>query len=203
MAGLALAPSASAQWSNPAAQPFIQRVALTDFQLLETNNDLVLSPDHELVLAFTNVRGPNAIDRAVALKRLPDGSWRLTQWRTRPSESFAHEEISLAPEIARNVIAIARHLLEVNVRRPTDALHAPSSDDDAWIFLRTPRSALTGVALSSVLRLNRGAETAIYRDLCAGLVGVFTAPPEERAPVFKQLDRLTAEYVAKRGLNPR
>ena len=59
---------------------------------------------------------------------------------------------------------------------------------------------MAGVALNHALHGNEGA--AIYRDLCAGLFGLFVVA-EERSTVLKQLDRLTAVYVKTNHLDRR
>lgn len=196
-----LVPPVVALAAGPAAA-FIRRVDLVDFHLLEKNNDLELSPASQLVICFANIERAGAVDRAVALRRGAEGKWRLTHLAALPSPApgqFRREEIELDPVIARNVLAIVNHLLGSNVKVETRVLHQSSADDDAWIFVRGDRAVATAVASNRVLQHSQGEDAAIYRDLCAGLFGIFVAP-EEQAQVTKQLDRLTVRYVELKKL---
>jgi len=188
-------------------QPFVQPIGLTDFQLLETDNDLALSPSHELVLCFTYASQPRAINRVVTLRSRSRNGYVLSYLLARPAGEagrFQRQELELAPEIARNVLACFRDLMEHSLLSSPPAMHVASDNDDAWIFLRPPGNrTTTGVALNGVLQTAGDYENVIiYRDLCAGLVGVF-AYPEERNALLKQLDRLAAVYVKTNGLAPR
>jgi len=185
-----------------ASASFIQRVALIDFQLLETNNDLVLSPTHQQVICFPNIQRSGAIDRAVALRRLEDGKWRLLHLVAVPPGQpgqFRREEFELDPVIARNVLLIVNHLVGTNSDETSTPLRRPLPDDDAWLFVRGDRTVGTGVASNRALQRASGEDIAIYRDLCAGLFGIFVAS-EERKEIIKQLDRLTVRYVKLKQL---
>lgn len=186
-------------------KPFIQQIALTDFQLLETNNDLVLSPSHQLVLCFTTFGPAGTINRVVALRQRARDGYVLT-YRS-ATTGVAHSEtreVELAPEIARNVLACFRDVMTHSLLPPSRALHEPTRNDDVWIFVRTAgNQTLTGTALNSALQSPGDyGNVTIYRDLCAGLVGVFVYP-EERNALLKQLDRFAAVYVRTNGLAAR
>jgi hypothetical protein len=184
------------------AAAFVQRVDLVDFHLLEKNSDLELSPTSQLVICFANIERAGAVDRAVALRRAAGEKWRLSYLAATPAQEpgqFRRDEAELDPVIARNVLAIVNHLLGSNVKVETKVLHQSSADDDAWIFVRGDQAVATGVASNRVLQRSRGEDAAIYRDLCAGLFGIFVAP-DERDRVIKQLDRLTVRYVELKKL---
>lgn len=186
--------------------PFIRKVALTDFLLLETNNDLALSPSNSLVVCFTGITGPGAVERAVALRRQANGRWLLSHLAAVPPKEpgqYRLNEVELAPEIAQHVMLIFRHLMETKALPASRVVYQPSDGDAAWIWVRTGSTTATGVALDAILHLDRGEETAIFRDLCAGLVGIFVAPPEERNRVLTQMDRLATAYVLAHGLEGR
>lgn len=188
------------------SRPFLQRVAVTDFLLLETNNDLALSPASSLVLCFAQPHHPGVVARAVALRPQPAGRWVLSYHTAQPAGSpvrFPDEEIPLAPEIALNVLAVFRHLLRQYSLNENGPLHAPSEDDDAWIFLREPGEGLSATALNRTLQGDTGEDTTAYRDLCAGLVGAFAGPETERNSILTQLDRFAAAYVARNRLSRR
>lgn len=187
--------------------PFVQRVDVTDFLLLETNNDLALSPANQLVICFPAPDKPAAVTRAVALRRDPAGRWWVSYLAAIPPGGpgkFRREEKEIDPIIARNVLAVFRHLLEYNVFAPTGAMHEPSAEDNAWVLVRDRTSAIAGVALIPALHTRAGAQVdedgTVYRDLCSGLVGIFVAPPEEREEIIAQLDRFAGTYVAAKKL---
>ncbi|HWA28117.1 MAG TPA: hypothetical protein VG734_20875 [Lacunisphaera sp.] len=181
---------------------FFERITLIDFQVVETNNDLVLSPTHQLVISFPNIQRAGAVDRAVALRRIEGGKWLLTHFVAAPPRQpgqFRREDFELDPVIARHVLAIANHLLGANGSDTAGPLRQPAPDDDAWMFARGDRTVATAVASNQLLQRGTGEDVAIYRDLCAGLFGIFVAP-EERNQVIKQLDRLTVRYVKLKQL---
>jgi hypothetical protein len=201
-AGLLVATNGIAGENDP-SRVFIQRIEITDFLLLETNNDLALSPGSTVVLCFAGGGDPAKVERAVALRRRADGSWWLSYMGAAPSNGsgqYERKQRELAPEIARNVVAIFGRLMQDFAAPPVGALYHPSGNEDAWIYLRTDMGQTAGVAMNGALHLDRGADSAIYRDLCAGLVGVFVVPPEEQDRVLTQLDRLSAAYAARHGL---
>ena len=187
-----------------AGRPFVQRIALTDYLLLETNSDLALSPSQQLVVAFTTKGRFNVVERAMALRRKAPDVYVLSYLVAQPTiaaNRYHREELQLDPEISRNVLACFRHLLEQKALSVQGALYQSSEDDDAWIFLRPEANkAIAGVALNHELHGNGGA--AIYRDLCAGLFVMFVVT-EERSTVLKQLDRLTAVYIKTNRLDRR
>jgi len=183
--------------------PFIQRVVLTDFLLLETNNDTALAPTNVLVLYFPNYEQPTRIERAVALRRGQNGKFVVTYLAAVPPKEpgqFRREEKEIDAAIARNVMAVFRHLLETNVYVAREALYEPSKNDDAWILLRDRQTALTGVVLNGALHAARTEDVRVYRDLCAGLIGMFMAPPDERDQALAQLDRFAATYAEAKQL---
>jgi hypothetical protein len=183
--------------------PFIQRVVLTDFLLLETNNDTALAPTNVLVIYFPSYEQPSRIERAVALRRGANGKCVVTYLTAVPPKEpgqFRREEKEIDPAIARNVMAVFRHLLETNVYAPIEALYQPSKNDDAWILLRDRQVALAGVVLNGSLHAARTEDVRVYRDLCAGLIGMFLAPPDERDKALVQLDRFAATYVESKQL---
>lgn len=204
---LGVAPLRAVLLPASAPAPFVQRVDVTDFLLLETNNDLALSPANQLVICFPVPDKPEAVARVVALRRDPSGRWLLSYLAAIPPGGpgqFRQEERALDPTIARNVVAVFRHLLEINVYAPTGGLHSPSTEDNAWIFLRDRTSAIAGVALTPAMHTRAGGSAdedgTVYRDLCVGLVGLFVAPPEEREEVLAQLDRFAGAYAESKKL---
>jgi len=183
--------------------PFVQRVVLTDFLLVETNNDVALAPSNLLVIYFPDFARPNHLARGVALRRATGDKWLVTYVAAVPPGEpgqFRREEQVIEPVIARNVLAVMRHLLEINVLPPRAALYQASPDDDAWILLRDRQTPLSGVVLNSGLRSGNPEDVRVYRDLCAGLVGLFVASVAERQEILAQLDRFAATYVEAKNL---
>jgi hypothetical protein len=183
--------------------PFVQRVVLTDFLLVETNNDLALAPANLLVIYFPAPDRPGRVARGVALRRGAGGKWIVTYLAAvppgKPGE-YRSEELPLDAVIARNVLATVRHLMETNAHPPRDALYRPSSNDEAWLLLRDQATPLAGVVLDNALQVGRVEDVRVFRDICAGLVGMFVAPAEEREVVIAQLDRFTGTYVTEHKL---
>jgi hypothetical protein len=183
--------------------PFVQRVVLTDFLLVETNNDVALAPTNLLVIYFPASDHPDRVARGVGLRRNAAGKCIVTYLAAVPpgkTGDFRTEEKPLDPVIARNVLLVVRHLVETNSHPAREALYRPSGNDEAWILLRDQPTPLTGVVLSDALQVGRAEDVRVFRDVCAGLVGMLVAPREEQQDVIAQLDRFTAAYVEARNL---
>jgi hypothetical protein len=182
---------------------FVQRVVLSDFLLVETNNDVALAPANLLVIYFPVPDHPERVSRGVALRRGASGKWIVTYLAAVPPGNpgeYRSEEKPLEPVIARNVMAVMRHLIEANALAPRDALYRASNNDEAWLLLRDQSTPLAGVVLSDALQVGRVEDVRVFRNVCAGLVGMFVAPTEERQEVVAQLDRFTAAYVTEHKL---